>query len=473
MKRYLVQTFGCQMNVHDSRRIEEVLGDHGYIPTEVASDADVIVFNTCSVREKAEQKLRSAVGTYKPLKAENPDLVLVVAGCVAQQEGEKLLRHIPHLDVVVGPDNIAELPALVEHLRAGGPPTARTVFDMDAPRFLTAKPRTQAREITSFVTVMKGCDERCTYCIVPYTRGPERYRPADDIVDEVARLVAGGVREVTLLGQTVNSWHSQGSGEGESEFPALLRRIASEVPELARLRYTSPHPRHLTPALIDAHAELQILPKHLHLPVQSGSDRMLKRMLRRYTAADFLARVRALQARVPGLTLSTDMIVGFPGETDEDFEATLSLVREAGFISLFGFKYSQRPYTPALKLEDDVSEEVKDERLQRLFRTVEAQQRAHYAKLVGQRTEVLIETRDDTRPNRFTGRSERNELVHVDVPEGTDPRGEILVAEVIEAFKHSLHGVAQGAVPRRELPVQPEATAKKSRTPVRLPLASA
>ncbi|MFT3921534.1 MAG: tRNA (N6-isopentenyl adenosine(37)-C2)-methylthiotransferase MiaB [Myxococcales bacterium] len=467
MKRYLVQTFGCQMNVHDSRRIEEVLGDHGYLPTEEAAQADVIVFNTCSVREKAEQKLRSAVGTYRTLKAENPDLVIVVAGCVAQQEGDKLLRQIPHLDVVVGPDNIQELPALVEHLRDGGPPVARTVFDMDAPRFLTAKPRTHAREVTSFVTVMKGCDERCTYCIVPYTRGPERYRPAEDIVSEIARLVAGGVREITLLGQTVNSWHSQGSGEGESEFPSLLARIAREVPELARLRYTSPHPRHLTPALTAAHAELSILPKHLHLPVQSGSDRMLKRMLRRYTAADYLARVQDLKARVPGLTLSTDVIVGFPGETDEDFEATLTLVRDAGFISLFGFKYSQRPYTPALKLEDDVPESLKDERLQRLFQLVETQQRAHLNALVGQRVEVLIESRDESRPERFSGRSERNELVHVDVPAGADPRGELVQAEVIEAFKHSLHGVALGAVPRRELP------APAQRTPVRLPLASA
>src|SRR5690349_16774064 len=199
MKRYLVQTFGCQMNVHDSRRIEEVLADHGYQATDQATLADLIVLNTCSVREKAEQKLRSAVGTYRGLKAQRPDLVIAVAGCVAQQEGEKLLRRVPHLDVVIGPDNIPELPALVEHVRDGSPPVSRTVFDMDAPQFLSARPRREAREITSFVTVMKGCDERCTYCIVPYTRGPERYRPADEIVTEIATLVNGGVREVMLL----------------------------------------------------------------------------------------------------------------------------------------------------------------------------------------------------------------------------------------------------------------------------------
>ena len=450
MKRYLVQTFGCQMNVHDSRRIEEVLEAHGYQPAEGPSSADVIVLNTCSVREKAEQKLRSMVGTFKPLKALRPDLVIVVAGCVAQQEGERLLRRVPHLDVVIGPDNIVELPALIEQLRDGAAPLARTVFDTQAPSFLVASPRLPSalrpREVTSFVTVMKGCDERCTYCIVPYTRGPERYRQADEIVREVAGLVSGGVREVTLLGQTVNSWHSQGAGEGDSEFPALLRRIAHEVPALARLRYTSPHPRHLTDALISAHADLSVLPRHVHMPVQSGSDRMLKRMLRRYTAADYVRRVKALQARVPDLTVSTDMIVGFPGESAEDFEATLRLVSEVGFVSLFGFKYSPRPYTPALKLEDDVSEELKDERLQRLFALAEQQQRAHLASCVGQRVTVLVESRDGSRPDRYAGRSDRHELVHIDAPAGHDPIGTLVEVEVAEAYNHSLRGLMQGGV---------------------------
>jgi tRNA-2-methylthio-N6-dimethylallyladenosine synthase len=465
MKRYLVQTFGCQMNVHDSRRIEEVLGAHGYLVADEPAAADVIVLNTCSVREKAEQKLRSMVGTYKGLKAIRPDLVIVVAGCVAQQEGEKLLRRVPHLDVVIGPDNIAELPALIEHVRHGAPPVARTVFDTQAPSFLVAKPRAHEREVTSYVTVMKGCDERCTYCIVPYTRGPERYRPADEIVGEIARMVEGGVREITLLGQTVNSWHSLGSGEGESEFPALLRRIAREVPALVRLRYTSPHPRHLTEALIDAHAELAVLPRHVHLPVQSGSDRMLKRMLRRYTAADYIRRVDRLRERVPGLTLSTDMIVGFPGETDEDFALTLKLVREVGFVSLFGFKYSPRPYTPALKLEDDVSEEKKDERLQALFALADELQQAHLASCVGTRVSVLVETKDAAGPHRFTGRSERHELVHLDAPAGLDPRGRLVDVEVVDAYKHSLHGLMEGGLP--VMPPPPR------RSPVRLPVASA
>jgi tRNA-2-methylthio-N6-dimethylallyladenosine synthase len=456
------------MNVHDSRRIEEVLESQGYAATEEPSLADVIVFNTCSVREKAEQKLRSAVGTYRGLKAIKPDLVMVVAGCVAQQEGEKLLKQVPHLDVLIGPDNIPELPALVEHVRDGGAPIARTVFDMTSPQFLVARPRTDAREITSFVTVMKGCDERCTYCIVPHTRGPERYRSADEIVGEIARLVAGGVREITLLGQTVNSWHSHGSGEGESEFPQLLRRIASEVPALARLRYTSPHPRHLTGALIAAHAELPVLPRHVHLPMQSGSDRVLKRMLRRYTAEDYVARVERLKAAVPGLTLSSDIIVGFPGETDQDFEATLAVVRRVGFVSVFGFKYSPRPYTPALKLGDDVPESVKDERLQRLFAVVAEQQTAHLGSLVGTRQVVLVESHDRERgAHRYTGRSERNELVHFDAPQGLDPRGQLVEVDIVEAYKHSLRGAMQGVLPQPDLPRVPRA-----KPAVRLPLAS-
>jgi len=465
MKRYLVQTFGCQMNVHDSRRIEEVLDANGYQPADEPAAADVIILNTCSVREKAEQKLRSMVGTYKGLKALRPDLVIVVAGCVAQQEGEKLLRRVPHLDVVIGPDNIVELPMLIEHMRDGAAPIARTVFDTEAPTFLVAQPRPNAHEVTSYVTVMKGCDERCTYCIVPYTRGPERYRAADEIVGEIARMAHGGVREITLLGQTVNSWHSQGAGEGESEFPALLRRIAREVPSLARLRYTSPHPRHLTEALIDAHAELAVLPRHVHLPVQSGSDRMLKRMLRRYTAADYVRRVDALRERVPGLTLSTDMIVGFPGETDEDFEQTLTLVRRVGFVSLFGFKYSPRPYTPALKLDDDVSEEKKDERLQRLFALSDELQTAHLASLVGSRASVLVESRDPAGPDRYSGRSERHELVHFDAPAGVDPRGLLVEVDIVDAYKHSLHGLMEGGLPFAPPPPK--------RSPVRLPVASA
>jgi tRNA-2-methylthio-N6-dimethylallyladenosine synthase len=471
MKRFLVQTFGCQMNAHDSRRIEEVLEADGWEATDDSALAGLVLFNTCSVREKAEHKLRSAVGWLRPLKDARPELVIAVAGCVAQQEGEKLLRDIPHIDLVLGPDNIPELPALVESLRDGAPPIARTVFDLDTPQFLHARPRGDARRETSaFVTVMKGCDERCSFCIVPTTRGPERYRAADDIVAEVRALARGGVREVTLLGQTVNSWYDPTPDGGtlalrerratDSHFAGLLRRIAAEVPELLRLRYTSPHPRHVTPALVAAHAELTVLPAHVHLPVQSGSDRVLRRMIRRYSREEYLARAASLRAARAGLTLSTDVIVGFPGETDEDFEETLSLVREAGFVAAFGFKYSQRPHTPALALGDDVPERVKDERLARLFAVVEQQQQAHLAALVGTTAEVLVEGPSRDGSGRFSGRSERHEIVHVEPPAGVDPSGTLVRAEIVAAFKHSLLGRMEGGVP---LPVAPRAARPRVR----------
>lgn len=460
---------GCQMNVHDSRRIEEVLRAAGWSATDEAALAELVVFNTCSVREKAEHKLMSALGTARPLKEERPEVVIAVAGCVAQQEGERLIKKAPYIDVVIGPDNIGELAGLVESARGGARPVARTEFDVHAPSFLEATPSPARLEVNAFVTTMKGCDERCTYCIVPHTRGPERYRPAVDIVHEVRAMVAGGVREVTLLGQTVNSWFEpredrapsapptwQSRLAKTSEFAGLLRRIAREVPELERLRYTSPHPRHLTDALIDAHAELDVLARHVHLPVQSGSDRMLKRMLRRYTRELYLERIAKLRDAVPGLTLSTDLIVGFPGETDADFELTLSLIREAGFVAAFAFKYSPRPYTPSLKLEDDVPEALKAERLARLFDVVAEQQQAHLRELVGARARVLVEGPSRGDEGRFRGRSERNEIVHVLGPEGVDLTGRMIVAEITEANKHSLMGAAVdiGDAPaRRSLPV--------------------
>ena len=456
MKQYFVQTFGCQMNVHDSRRIEEVLRQSGYQPAEEPALANLLIVNTCSVREKAEHKLMSLLGTFRPFKESQRGMVLAVAGCVAQQEGEKLLRKAPFVDIVLGPDNIPELPALIREIEQGAPPVTRTVFDMDDPQFLRATPHADRREVTAYVTVMKGCDERCTFCIVPHTRGSERYRPADEIVAEIAELVAGGVREVTLLGQTVNSWHEPGmeaeaakraskTAASTSQFAALLRRIAWEVPELLRLRYTSPHPRHITPELVAAHADLDLLPAHVHLPVQSGSDRILRRMARRYTAEDYVRRADALQAARAGLTLSADFIVGFPGETEEDFEQTLELVKRVGFVAAFAFKYSPRPYTPALNLGDEVAEEVKDERLARLFAVVETQQQAHLRSLVGRELQVLVEGPSPGDTGRFAGRSERNEIVHLVAPESSDPTGELVTVTIDEPFRHSLSGYMPGA----------------------------
>jgi tRNA-2-methylthio-N6-dimethylallyladenosine synthase len=466
--RYYLQTFGCQMNVHDSDRMEEVLVAHGWSRAQAPEDADLVVFNTCSVREKAEQKLRSEVGKLAPLKRIRPELVIAVAGCVAQQEGEKLLQRVRHIDLVIGPDNLEELPGLVLAQAQGAEPVARTVFDVEAPHFLPARPGLVpgGAPVSAFVTTMKGCDERCSFCIVPYTRGPERYRPAGDIVQEVARWAEAGSREVVLLGQTVDSYRDASlpscadseEVDDETQFPALLQLIAREVPGLLRLRYTSPHPRHATASLARAHAELPMLAPHVHLPAQSGSDRMLRRMIRRYTRAEYVARAARLQAARPGLTLSTDIIVGFPGETEEDFEATLSLVREVGFTSLFAFKFSPRPHTPALKLVDDVPEAVKSERLARLFALSEAQGRAHLESLVGSVQRVLIEGASKG-GDTFAGRTTRSEIVHVEA-QGRSLVGCEVEVGIAEAFKHSLVGRltdhALAGLPRRSTPTSRE-----------------
>lgn len=452
------------MNMHDSERMAEVLSAAGYKAESNPELADVVLLNTCSVREKAEQKLRSEVGRLGVLKRKRPDLVIGVAGCVAQQEGERLVKSLPQIDLVIGPDNIPELPNLLAATQTGAPPQVRTVFDYDAPQFLAANPSlTKGDGVAkfgnpcAFVTTMKGCDERCTFCIVPYTRGSERYRPSAEVISEIAGLVEGGVREVTLLGQTVDSYRdpsgelapAKWAGDGirrwgrrnlrpedETEFPALLRAIADSVPGLVRLRYTSPHPRHLTPALVAAHEELPILAKHVHMPVQSGSDVVLKRMGRRYSRAEYLERLGMLRETVPGLTLSSDVIVGFPGETAEQFEETLSLVREVGFVGVFGFKYSPRPFTPALNLEDDVPEAEKSRRLTALLDLTEEIRSRHLATLVGQTCQVLVE--GTSKSGAYTGRTERNEIVHFGCTD--DPTGELLTVRVERALRHSLVG---------------------------------
>jgi len=461
MPSYAITTFGCQMNVHDSDRMEEVLRAHGWARVPTSAEADVIVLNTCSVREKAEQKLRSEVGRLVPLKRNKPDLVIVVAGCVAQQEGEALLARVEDLDLIIGPDNLAELPALLLAQRQGAPPLARTVFDVDAPRFLSARPEPGKAPVSAFVTTMKGCDERCSFCVVPYTRGPERYRPAADIVEECVRWVEAGAREVMLLGQTVDSFKDptlpapESDDPDESQFPHLLRAIAARVPGLVRLRYTSPHPRHATASLARAHAELDVLAHHIHMPVQSGSDRMLKRMIRRYKRAEYIERVSRLRSARSDMTLSTDVIVGFPGETDEDFEATLSLVREVGFTSLFGFKFSPRPLTPALKLIDDVPEQLKSERLAHLFELSESQTQAHLLTLVGNVEEVLVEGASERAQGRFEGRTCRNEIVHIEGAEDLDLVGRLVTVDVARANRHSVAGTltaeARRHAPRRAL----------------------
>ena len=455
MSSFSIVTFGCQMNEHDSSRMAEILCAAGYEEAPYPEAASIVVLNTCSIRDKAEQKLRSEVGRLAMRKQHQPELVIVVAGCVGQQEGKRLLKAAPELDLVIGPDNIAELPGLLVDIEQGGVKRSVTEFDLNAPRFLSANPEFSQVVPSTYVTIMKGCDERCSFCIVPYTRGAERYRSSAEIIAEIQRLVAAGVREVTLLGQTVNSYRDPDqllpkapeigrydwghttrkiAEQDESEFAALLYAIAERAPGLLRLRYTSPHPRHLTRALIEAHRRLPILVKHLHLPVQSGSNQLLKRMIRRYTREEYVERVSALRDAVPGLALSTDLIVGFPTETREQFAETLSLVEQLRFPSLFAFKYSPRPGTPSLKLGDDVPETEKSTRLEQLFAIHDPMRHAHLASLMGTTQEVLVEGRK--KDGAYTGRTVRNEIVHLGAR--ADITGHLVQVRIALSFKNSL-----------------------------------
>jgi len=451
MPTYSLLTFGCQMNVHDSQRICEVLEGSGYRPHAANDSPDVVVLNTCSVRERGEQKLRSEVGRLAIRKAQNGAPLIVVAGCVAQQEGQALVKHMPSIDVVIGPDNLRELPGLLAAATLGGLPVVRTVFDLDDPVFLSAQPIRGQATAGAYVTIMKGCNERCSFCIVPTTRGPERYRNSKEIIDEIHRLVEAGTLEITLLGQTVNSYRDPSQqldlaplahpeDPDESEFASLLRTIARQVPGLQRLRYTSPHPRHITPSLLAAHRDLEVLASHVHMPVQSGSNRVLKRMIRRYTREEYVRRVQALQEARPGLTLSTDVIVGFPGETVEEAEATVGLIREVGFCGVFAFKYSPRPGTPALRLPEEVAEEEKSRRLARIFEASEALLASHLVALVGTRARVLIEGESKHGTGSQMGRTERNEIVHLPATGHLNLLGTMVDVEIRRANKHSLIG---------------------------------
>lgn len=459
MRTYHIHTFGCQMNVHDSQRMADLLQQAGLTAADAMREADLIVINTCSVREKAESKLYAELGKLRKLKSRKPAPVIVVAGCVARQRGEALLHRMPFIDLVIGPDTLHELPALAKAASQGAAPTVRIELDLDAPTFLHASASAAKGSPSAFVSISKGCDERCSFCIVPYTRGAERDRPPLEIVDEVRQLVQAGAKEVFLLGQTVNGYRDRTGlltatrGEAASDFPGLLRLIAREVPTLERLRYTSPHPRYFDQALADAHRELPMLCHHVHMPAQSGSDAVLKRMIRRHTREQYLRSVEALRRAQPDMTISTDLIVGFPGETDADFNDTLSLIRAVPFHGVYAFKYSQRPGTPALKLDDDVPEQVKGERLAQVFEVADEMLTTHLNALVGTVQQVLIEEPSVREQGQLTGRSMRNEIVHV--PDDGGVRvGDIVQVRIVRAFRHSLEGELLSATTGRvRLPV--------------------
>ncbi len=410
-RKLFVRSYGCQMNVYDAERMAEVLGAEGYVMTDDQAQADMVLLNTCHIREKASEKVYSELGRLKLMKDERPDLKIAVAGCVAQAEGAEIMRRQPAVDLVVGPQSYHRLPELVRQVEAG-----KAAIDTDFPEEdkFEHLPKQRARSApTAFLTVQEGCDKFCSFCVVPYTRGAEVSRPAGRILREARDLVERGAREITLLGQNVNGYHGAGEG-GEWNLARLVRALA-DIDGLARIRYTTSHPNDMDQDLIAAHGEVEKLMPYLHLPVQSGSDRILKAMNRKHTVEDYLRLVERLRAARPDLMLSSDFIVGFPGETDEDFAATLRLVEEVTFGSAFTFKYSPRPGTPAAE-KPQVPAEVADERLQTLQALIARQQRAAQEGMVGRTLDVLFE-KPGRLPGQLTGKSGYLHAVHAAAPD--------------------------------------------------------
>ena len=453
-RKLYVKSFGCQMNVYDSRRMADTLAPQGYVETSAAAAADLIILNTCHIREKAVEKVYSELGRVRRLKeaaaAEGRRLVIAVAGCVAQAEGEEIIRRAPAVDLVFGPQSYHRLPDLLARAERDGK-AVDTEFPVDDKFDHLAAPRRaaiRARGVCAFVTVQEGCDKFCTFCVVPYTRGLETSRPVSKILAEVERLAAAGVREVTLIGQNVNAYHGEGLNGRPWSLARLLERVGA-IDGVDRLRYTTSHPRDMDDDLIAAHRDLhkKLMPQ-LHLPVQSGSDRILAAMNRRHTRADYVEIVDRLRGARPDLALTSDFIVGFPGETEEDFAATLGLVGKIGFSGAFSFKYSPRPGTPGADMEGQVDEETKSDRLHRLQAAIDRNQEAFNRRCLGRTLEVLFE-----RPGRYSGqlvgRSPYLQPVQVTAPAALI--GEIAAVTITEVASNSLFGAL---APPLHLPLQ-------------------
>ena len=436
-KLLYVETFGCQMNVSDSEKIVALLEQVGYHPTQDSSRADLIILNTCSVREKPEKKVYSSLGRFKGLKNANRRLILAVGGCVAQQEGERLLENVPYLDLVFGTHNLHLLPDMVTQAEDGKRLAEVGFIDGEA-RLDLFPVDERAGGLSRFVTIMQGCDNFCSYCIVPYVRGREVSRRSADILRELRGLADNGVKEVTLLGQNVNSYGLQ--NPDEPDFAALLRLVAA-IPGIARIRFTTSHPKDISPRLIECFAELPELCSHIHLPAQAGSDAVLKRMNRGYTRREYLAKIEALRTVRPDLQITGDMIVGFPGESEADFQETLSLMDEVGYTDLFSFKYSVRPGTSAAAYPDDVAADVKRERLDRLQGAQRKMTLERNRSFVGSVQNVLIEG-VSKRGDQLFGRTSGNRVVNFPGDPGLIGRLEDVV--ITRAFQNSLLGEIQG-----------------------------
>jgi len=410
MKKLYIQTYGCQMNQYDSEKIAQVLGRRNYIQTDRIDNADVILLNTCSVRDKAEQKVYSALGRWKEFKDYRNGVIIGVGGCVAQQEGENLLKRIPHLDLVFGTHNIHKLPEMIEQVEMSRARPVETAFYRDPAYMDDGELRTQIDGVKAFVTIMQGCNKVCSFCIVPHVRGREVSRPSDKILAEIESLARHGVKEVMLLGQNVNSYGKL--TPGELSFADLLVRV-DQISGLRRIRFTTSHPQDLSPELIEDFATLKNLCEHLHLPVQSGADSVLARMRRGYTKAEYLDRLHRLRERCPEVALSTDIIVGFPGETEAEFEETLELLREVGYDDIYSFNYSPRPQTVSAKIfPDDVPDGVKKNRLKKVQTLQREISLAKNRQRIGDCEEVLVDGRSKLKDDQVMGRTRANRIVN-------------------------------------------------------------
>jgi tRNA-2-methylthio-N6-dimethylallyladenosine synthase len=435
-KKVFIKTYGCQMNEYDSDKMVDVLAAaEGHVKTDKVEEADVILFNTCSIREKAQEKVFSDLGRVQDLKKANPNIVIGVGGCVASQEGETIIQRAKYVDVVFGPQTLHRLPELIAKRRATGLPQVDISFP-EIEKF-DHLPPAKTEGATAFVSIMEGCSKFCTFCIVPFTRGQEVSRPFDDVLTEVAGLAQQGVKEVTLLGQNVNAYRGA-MDDGEIADFALLLEYVHEIPGIERIRYTTSHPREMTARIIDCYRKLPKLVSHLHLPIQSGSDRVLANMKRGYTLLEFKSLARKLKEARPDICLSSDFIVGFPGETDDDFERTMKAIDDIGFDASFSFIYSQRPGTPAAELNDDVPDEVKTQRLMRLQKRIDELANVVNEKMVGTVQRVLVEGPSKKDPNELAGRTDNNRIVNF----VGNPRliNQFVDVKVTRVSSHSLRG---------------------------------
>jgi len=439
-KKVFIKTFGCQMNEYDSSRMADLMqATEGMQQTENPEEADVILINTCSVREKPQEKVFSQLGQYRTLKKNNPNLVIGVGGCVASQEGDAIVARAPFVDVVFGPQTLHRLPEMIAERRASG----RSQVDISFPEIekFDRLPPPRVEGAAAFLSIMEGCSKYCTFCVVPYTRGEEVSRPFDDVLTEAAQLMQQGVKEITLLGQNVNAYRGAMS-KGETADLGLLLEYLHDIPGIERLRYTTSHPNEMTPALIEAYARLPKLVSHLHLPVQAGSDRILMAMKRNYTALQYKSMIRKLRAARPDLHLSSDFIIGFPGETDADFEATMKLIQDVGFDYSFSFIFSPRPGTGASYMEDDTPHEVKAARLERLQALLEKQGFENSQKMVGTSQRVLVEGHSRKDAHQLAGRTDNNRIVNFDGP--AELIHQFTTVKITEALPHSLRGEIVG-----------------------------